>query len=228
MSRWDLIDSTPVPDGSEELLLYQRSDEFAIRVRGHGELMNSRTHGSEDALGALPCASLSGVDDARILIGGLGMGFTLAAALESLPASAHVDVAELVPAVVRWNRDHLGHCAGHPLRDPRVAVHERDVADMIGAENDHYDAILLDVDNGPEGLTQVGNHRLYSLTGLMRTWCALRPNGVLAVWSAGPDRPFTARLVKSGFGVEERWVRAHGNKGSRHLIWLAAKHNEFG
>jgi spermidine synthase len=182
--------------------------------------MNSRVHGSEDALAEQTCARLAGRAKPRLLIGGLGMGFTLAAALRQLDEQAQVVVAELVPAVVAWNRGPLGEPAGHPLQDPRVTVREGDVARILSAEQQGYDAILLDVDNGPEGLTRKENDWLYGVNGLNAAYTALRPGGVLAVWSAGPDPDFMQRLRKVGFEVEEVRVRAHGSKGARHVIWF--------
>jgi spermidine synthase len=151
------------------------------------------------------------------------MGFTLAAALQHVGKQAQVVVAELVPAVVEWNRGPLGENAGHPLRDPRVKVCEVDVADILMNEQQAYDAILLDVDNGPEGLTRKENDRLYSINGLNKAYAALRPQGVLAVWSAGPDKGFLQRLRKVGFEVDEVCVRARGSKGARHIIWFARR-----
>jgi spermidine synthase len=151
------------------------------------------------------------------------MGFTLAAALRHVGDQAQVVVAEIVPAVVTWNRGPLGEPAGHPLQDPRVTVREGDVARILMAGQQAYDAILLDVDNGPEGLTRKENDWLYSMDGLNAAYAALRPQGVLAVWSAGPDQAFLQRLRKVGFEVEEVRVRAHGSKGARHIIWLARR-----
>ena len=151
------------------------------------------------------------------------MGFTLAAALRHVGNQAQVIVAELVPTVVAWNKGPLRECAGDPLRDPRVTVKEVDVARMLMAEQQSYDAILLDVDNGPEGLTRKENDWLYSMDGLNAAYTALRPQGVLAVWSAGPDQAFLQRLRKVGFEVDEVRVRAHGSKGARHIIWFARR-----
>jgi len=243
MARWEYQDSAAIPNGGE-LQLFSRemakSPDFAIRIKGEaGDLMNSRQHGSEDALGELPIAALvkhSGgrnsppeAEGLRVLIGGLGMGFTLAATLGALDEAAHafpraeVEVAELVPGVVEWNQEIIGGCAGHPLADARARVRVADVYRLIDRAQDHYDAIMLDVDNGPEGLTHAHNERLYSTEGLSRAMDALRMGGVLAVWSASPDRSFAARLSKIGFEVEERRVRAHAGKGARHVIWLATK-----
>ena len=223
MTPWILLDSAQVPGNGGELCLYQRGDEYSIKIAGRSELMNSRVHGSEDALAEHTCARLVGCVAPRLLIGGLGMGFTLAAALRHVGKQAQVVVAELVPAVVTWNRGLLGECAGHPLQDTRVTVHEGDVARILMAEQQAYDAILLDVDNGPEGLTREENDWLYSLNGLNAAYAALRPQGVLAVWSAGPDQKFLQRLRKVGFEVDEVRVRARGSKGARHIIWFARR-----
>ncbi len=223
MIPWIVIGTTQIPGNGGELKLSQRDKEFSIRLSGRrGELMNSRAHGSEEALAELGCSALSSKADAQVLIGGLGMGFTLAAALRSVPATAVVTVAELVPDVVDWNRGPLGDCAGHPLNDARTRVHVGDVAELL-AVSQQYDAILLDVDNGPEGLTHNDNNWLYSHDGLDASFTALRKGGVLAVWSAGPDQLFTIRLKKAGFRVQMRTVRARPGKGSHHTIWLAQK-----
>jgi len=223
MTPWTLLDSTQVPGNGGELRLYQRNNEFSIKIVGRGELMNSRVHDSEDALAEHTCARLVNCAKPQLLIGGLGMGFTLAAALRHVSDQAQVVVAELVPAVVDWNRGSLGDCAGHPLRDPRVTVSEMDVARMLTTGEQTYDAILLDVDNGPEGLTRKENDWLYSTNGLNAAYTVLRPQGVLAVWSAGPDQAFLQRLRKVGFEVDEVRVRAHGSKGARHIIWFAKR-----
>lgn len=224
MIPWKLLDETRVAVDGKRLSLYQRDSEFSIRLSGNGgELMNSRSHGSEEKLAELACARLAGRREPHVLIGGLGMGFTLAAALRQLGAAARITVSELVPEVVAWNRGPLAELAGRPLSDPRVTVREVDVARMIKARPQTYDAILLDVDNGPEGLTHIDNDWLYGFDGLCNAYGALRPDGVLAVWSAGRDRTFTARLRKAGFEVEEVQVRARGSKGARHIIWLAQR-----
>jgi spermidine synthase len=223
MTPWILLDSAPVPGQGGELRLYRRGDEFSIRIAGRGELMNSRVHGSEEALAEQTCARLADRSQPRLLIGGLGMGFTLAAALRQLGDRAQLVVAELVPGVVAWNRGPLGEHAGHPLRDPRVSVHEGDVARLLNNAQPGFDAILLDVDNGPEGFTRKQNDWLYSVNGLNAAYATLRPGGVLAVWSAGPDRDFAQRLRKVGFEVDEVRVRAHGAKGARHIIWFARR-----
>ena len=223
MTPWILLDSAPVPGNGGELCLYQRGNEFSIKIAGGGELMNSRIHGSEDALAEHTCARLMDCAQPRLLIGGLGMGFTLAAALRHIGNQAQVMVAELVPAVVAWNKGPLRECAGDPLQDSRVTVNEVDVARILMTGQQAYDAILLDVDNGPEGLSRKENDWLYSLNGLNEAYAALRNQGVLAVWSAGPDKDFLQRLRKVGFEVDEMRVRAHGSKGARHFIWFARR-----
>jgi len=223
MTPWTHLDSATVPGNGGELRLYRRGAEFSIKIAGRGELMNSRSHGSEDALAEQTCARLAGCHAPRLLIGGLGMGYTLAAALRCAGDHAQVTVAELVPAVVDWNRGPLGEVAGQPLQDPRVTVYQGDVARVLLDRPQAYDAILLDVDNGPEGLTRSENDWLYGIDGLNAAYAALRPRGVLAVWSAGPDRDFLQRLHKVGFEVDEVRVRAHGSKGARHVIWFARR-----
>lgn len=223
MIPWELLDSAPVPGGGETLCLHRRGAEFSIRVDGN-ELMNSRAHGSEDALAELACARLADRPSPTVLIGGLGMGYTVAAALPRLGAQARVVVAELVPAVVAWNRGPLAALAGHPLKDSRVSVREIDVARILQTEHQAYDAVLLDVDNGPEGLTRPGNDWLYTRAGLTAAHAALKPSGILAVWSASPEPAFSRLLRQTGFTVEEVTVRARGSKGgSRHMIWLAER-----
>lgn len=224
MNRYKLLDTALIPDDGGELRLFEVGDEFVIKLTGTGgELMSTRTHGSEDALAEIACKKVANRPQPRVLIGGLGMGFTLASALRHLGDSAEVVVAELVAGVIEWNHGPLGTKAGNPLQDKRASVRERDVALVLKAEKQAYDAILLDVDNGPEGLTHTANDWLYSMQGLSTCMQALRANGVLAVWSAGPDRDFTERLKKTGFKVEELRVYAHGKKGTRHTLWMADK-----
>jgi len=201
----------------------QRGAEFSIRL-GANELMNSRLFDSEEALARLACGRLR-TPRPQILIGGLGMGFTLRAALALLGPESRVTVAELVPQVVAWARGPLAGLFAGSLEDPRVSVHTGDVGKLIGSGRSAWDAILLDVDNGPEGLTVEANDALYAYSGLGAARAALKPGGILAVWSSGPDRTFTARLQKSGFAVEEVTVkaRAGGGGGSRHVIWLATR-----
>ena len=223
MIPWQLLDTTPIPGDGGQLQLHRRGDEFSISIVGSGVLMNTRAHGSEDALAELCCRRVADRLQSRVLIGGLGMGFTLAAALQNLGPDAEVVVAELVPGVVQWNRGPLGMYAGNPLADPRTTVKEVDVAKLLRAGKKTFDAILLDVDNGPEGLTRKKNDWLYTVDGLTAAYTALRPCGVLAVWSAGPDNAFNERLRKVGFEVNQTRVRARGKKGELHVIWLAER-----
>ena len=223
MIPWSLLDTAKVPDGFGELRLMRRGEEFSI-MSGAIELMNSRLRGSEKALAALACARLKPGAKPRLLIGGLGMGFTLRAALAETGPEAEIVVAELVPAVVAWARGPMAGIFGTSLTDPRVSLFEGDVGDLIRAGGAAYDAILLDVDNGPGGLMRAANDGLYDANGLRAARAALRPGGILAVWSSGPDRDFTARLRRAGFTVEEARVRANGKGGgARHVIWIAAK-----
>ncbi len=222
MIPWEYLDRAALPTGGE-ISLYRRGGEFSIRV-GHRELMNSRAHASEEALADLAMARIADCTGRRILIGGLGMGFTLAAALRQIGPAGRVVVAELVPEVVTWNQSWLAPLAGYPLRDARVTVHTGDVAQLLRAACQRYDAILLDVDNGPEALTHAGNGWLYARPGLNAALAALRPSGVLAVWSSGPNPVFAQRLRRAGYQVEEIAVPARdGRKGRRHLIWLAIR-----
>ncbi len=223
MIPWKLIDSALVPGNGGELRLYQRGGELSIRADGN-ELMNNRVHDSEEVLAKLACERVSIRKGIRVLVGGLGMGFTLAETLRRVRKDAEVVVAELVPAVVEWNQKYLGHLAGFPLDDPRVRVQVGDVAELLRDARGQYDTILLDVDNGPEGFTRAANDWLYARSGLKHAYRALRPQGVLAVWSAGADRGFTQRLNETGFKVEEVSAKARGARGgSKHHIWLATR-----
>ncbi len=224
MDSWITIDSTIIPGSDSELTLSRRNDDFAIRIAGvPGDLMNSRRHYSEDALAELGCDHLRSKQSARILVGGLGMAFTLAAALKIVAESAEVVVAELVPAVVEWNRGPLGQCAGRPLADSRSRVHLGDVAELIKQSSKPFDAILLDIDNGPEAMTHAYNEGLYSPAGLHRIHAKLRPGGIVTIWSARADHRFAKRLEKAGFDVQSHTVRARPGKGSRHTIFVARK-----
>ncbi len=219
-----LLGTAIIPNNGGELRLSQRGDDFSIHLKGlRGELMNSRMHSSELALAELGCAHLKGRENARVLVGGMGMGFTLAAALKAVSQSSQVVVAELVPEVIEWNKGPLGECAGRPLDDNRVQVHVGDVAELFILRQATYDAVLLDVDNGPEGFTQADNNDLYSMESLQAIRDSLHPGGVLAIWSAWHDEKFTRQLKKSGFKVKDKTVRAHKGKGSRHTIYLARK-----
>jgi len=221
--QWELLEAAAVRGGGAELCLYRRGGEFSIRLEGR-ELMNSRVHASEEAMGRLACERIAARPSPRVLVGGLGMGFTLAAVLSKLGHDADVIVSELVPEVVSWSRGALGELAKYPLRDPRVTVRVIDVAQLLEVERDRYDAILLDVDNGPEALPKSGNRWLYGPAGLAAAFGALRSDGLLAVWSAGPNRAFSERLRAVGFEVEEIEVRARGySRGARHTIWFARR-----
>lgn len=223
MIPWKEIDRAKVPGHEGCVILRRRGSEFSIQASGT-ELMNSRRHGSEDALAELSYRNITKKSGLRILIGGLGMGFTLASALEESAPDTRIVVSELIPAVVRWNREHLGHLARKPLDDPRVSVKEEDVAKTIIKAKSFWDAILLDVDNGPAGLTQKSNDRLYGNPGLKTAFLALRPGGILAVWSSAGDEDFTRRLKQCGFKAQVLTVRAcTSGKGGRHTIWLAKK-----
>jgi spermidine synthase len=223
MIPWELLDRAQVPGNGGELCLYRRGTEFSIRADGW-ELMDSRVHGSEEALAELACERIAGCARPRLLVGGLGMGFTLAAALQRLGARARVVVVELVPAVVTWNQGPVGALTGHPLQDRRVTVRVNDVAEVLRGESQGFDAILLDVDNGPEGLTRQGNDWLYGRPGLAAASAALRPGGVLAVWAAGPDQEFSARLRAMEFAVEEHRVGGRSPHGrGRYTIWIARR-----
>ena len=208
--------------GKDELVLARRGDEFAIRLRG-AELMNSRSHASEEALAKLGCAGLARVSGARVLIGGLGMGFTARAALDVLPRDAHVTIVELVPEVVAWNREHLGDLARRPLDDPRITVQVGNVVDAIAAKQEHWHAILLDVDNGPDAFTSPANAALYGLRGLIACRRALVHGGALAVWSVENDNKFTDRMRGAAFEVDKQRVAARPNSNVKHVIWVGRR-----
>jgi spermidine synthase len=220
MKPWELLGETRTPDGTL-MALTRRGGEYVIHADGKS-LMSSRMHGSEQALATLGCRRLGGRPEPRVLIGGLGMGFTLRAALDLLPPGASVVVAELVPAVAEWNRGPLGPLAGHPLRDRRVRLELCDVAATLRASPGAFDAVLLDVDNGPSALTARDNAGLYDDRGIAAARDALRPGGTLAVWSAREDRAFEHRLRHAGFSVEVERVRGRlAQGGPRHTIFLA-------
>jgi spermidine synthase len=219
---WTLLDKAAVPDGGE-LRLMRRGAEFSIML-GQNELMNSRLGGSEAALATIACARMRACRDPQILIGGLGMGFTLRAALAAVATEARIIVAELVPAVVAWARGPMADVFGDSLTDPRVNIREADVGQLIRSGPSAYDVILLDVDNGPEGLSRTANDALYDAAGLRAAYNALHPGGVFAVWSSGPDAKFSRRLRKAGFAVDEVRARAGGSRGgARHIIWIATR-----
>ena len=224
MNPWIPLGTANIPNNGGELKLKRRENEFSIYLSGiRGELMNSRVHCSEIALADLGCAHIRGIENTNVLVGGLGMGFTLAAALKATTSSTKVVVAELIPEVVEWNKGPLGECAGRPLNDSRVLVLLGDVAKRFKSRKATYNSILLDVDNGPEGFTKVDNNNLYSLNSLQKIRQMLHPGGVLAVWSAWNDPKFTIQLKKANFKVQTQTVRAHKGKGSRHTIYLAKK-----
>lgn len=223
MIPWEKIDTARIPGSDGELRLMRRGKEFSIML-GTNELMNSRLSGSEAALATLAAKQIEEIAKPHVLIGGLGMGFTLRAALAVLGSKARIVVSELVPAVVAWARGPMAQVFGNSLDDPRVSVRETDVAEIIRTHRSAFDAILLDVDNGPEGLTRKGNDALYNSTGLKAAKTALRPGGVLAVWSSGPNPAFAKRLGGAGFEVNEVNIRATGRGGgARHVIWIARK-----
>jgi len=224
MTPYTLIDTSC--EHGTTLRLLQRGDDFTIRVDGeHGELMHSSVHNSEDVLAELACKHVAERENPRLLVGGLGMGFTLASALRHSGPTARITVAELMPAVVRWNHQHIGAIAGHPLKDERVEVLIQDVGKVMRDHQNGFDAIMLDVDNGPDGYTRDDNDNLYGLGGLETAFESLKPGGILTVWSADRDINFTQRLMKIGFEVEEKRVREHTDDlGAIHTIWVAVRY----
>jgi spermidine synthase len=221
---WALVDRAAIPGGGE-LRLMHRNGEFSIML-GTSQLMNSRRTGSEEALATFSCDRIRKRKRPRILIGGLGMGFTLRAALTVLGADAQITVAELVPAVVGWARGPLAGIFKMALKDPRVDIYEGDVGRLIGSNRVAYDAILLDVDNGPEGLTRKANDRLYNTKGLRKARDALKLGGILAIWSSTPNKPFTERLRATGFRSDQIVIRANPAGGARSVIWIATPIDE--
>lgn len=223
MKKWRLLASAKVPGGAQTLTLHQSGEEFSIKIDGN-LLMNNLAHHSEDALAEIVLRRIAHARRPSVLVGGLGMGFTLAAALAKTGPQAQMFVSELVPEVVEWNRGPLSHLAGHPLRDPRVTVLREDIAVLLKTQREAYDAILQDVDNGPEGLTLKANDWLYSDDGLQAAMRCLKPKGVIAFWSVRTNRPFLKRLRKAGFDAEEIPVRGRdAHRGAHHIIWTAAK-----
>jgi spermidine synthase len=223
MIPWSQIDTAPVPGADVELRLMRRGTDFSMML-GQNELMSSRLSGSEEALATLACRRIAAVKQPHLLIGGLGMGFTLRAALAVLGTDARITVAELVPAVIAWAQGPLAEIFGNSLSDVRASIQAADVIAVIRAHRSAFDAILLDVDNGPEGLVRKANDALYNPKGLKAIHRALRAGGVLAVWSSGPNSSFSKRLRDAGFGVDEVAVRATTKRsGARHVIWFATK-----
>jgi len=226
MKPFELLAQAQSPDGTA-IQLKRRDDEFVILAGGR-HLMSSRTHASEESLATFGCRRAAALPHPTILIGGLGMGYTLRAALELLSPRATIVVAELIPEIVDWNRGPLAHLARHPLADPRVRIEITDVVALLGAKSASrakFDAILLDVDNSPAAFTDSANAHLYSAQGLASAHASLNPGGTLALWSAAPeDRNFTDRLRAANFTVRLEHTRAHANnKGPRHTIYLAQK-----
>lgn len=216
------LDTAEVPGGDELRLMRRGADHMIVLDRN--ELMNSRMSGSEEALATMSIERLGENPAPQLLIGGYGMGFTLRAALKAMGDAGRVTVAELVPKIIEWAQGPMAELTGDCLEDPRVTLELRDVAHLIASGRGRYDAILLDVDNGPDGLVRDANHRLYSREGLAAARAALRTGGILAIWSAAQDDRFKGYLRKAGFRVEERIVRARSNgKGPRHVIWFAAR-----
>ena len=222
MKPWELLGEAETPDGTRMTLM--RQDSELVILAGGKSLMSSRMHGSEEALATLACRDLPTVERPAVLIGGLGMGFTLRSTLDLLPSDAIVIVSELVAEVVEWNRGPLAFLAHHPLKDRRVTVNVDDVGSTLRSHRDRFDAVLLDVDNGPDAFTTSRNSSLYSDQGLSAAHAALKPGGVLAIWSAWEDRKFEQRLRYAGFAVavERRRARLkHG--GPHHTIFLGRR-----
>jgi len=225
VKAWELLGETFGPDGTD-IRLTRRDDEYVILANGK-PLMSSRLHGSEEALATLGCHRARALPEPRVLVGGLGMGFTLRAVLDVLPSRAVVTVAELIPAVIEWNRAPLAALAAYPLRDRRVRIQTGDVGFTLRAQPGGFDVVLLDVDNGPAPFTDAGNEGLYDNSGVAAAVAALRPFGTLAVWSAWEDRKFEQRLRYHGCDVEVVRVRARLKKGGpRHTIFLAHKRSK--
>jgi spermidine synthase len=227
MKPRELLGTAIIP-GGDDLRLFRRGDDFMI-VLDRNELMSTRMSGSEIALAEMTCQRLEDNDAPHLLIGGYGMGFTLRAALAVLGPAARITVAELVPEIIEWARGPMAALTAGCLDDPRVELVLGDVAAVIGAGEARYDAILLDVDNGPDGLTRTANDRIYAKPGLIKAKAALKPGGILAIWSAAPDPAFTRRLRDTGFAVDEVTVRARSTgpgekgKGAKHVIWFAQR-----
>ena len=219
MKPWEHLDTAPTPDG-HSLELWRHDGDYAIRADGY-DLIVSRAHQSEDVMMSLACPRPPA--KACVLVGGLGMGYTLRATLDLLRADGAVVVSELIPEVVEWNHGPLGPLADHPLDDPRTRVDGRDVMEVIRESTNRFDAILLDVDNGPDAPTRTANARLYSEDGLASVHRALRPRGALAVWSASTAPSFERRLRRAGFTPSTHRVKAHGRRGGSHAVLVGRK-----
>jgi spermidine synthase len=218
VKRWTTVDRALTPDG-KAISLEEHDGSYAIRVDG-APLMSTRRHASEEQLAELACAHVRGIRGARILIGGLGFGFTLKAALRAVASDATVVIAELLAAVIAWNSNPAFQLAAEAMADPRVIVLQQDVGEVIRGARGGFDSIILDVDNGPAALSAAANSRLYDYTGLRLARTALRPAGCVAFWSAAPDPAFEKRMLRAGFTVDVRRPRAHVNSGARHTIFL--------
>ncbi len=223
MKPWILHGTAQIPGDGGELKLLERDGEFTLKL-GTCMLMNSRLHSSEDDLATLAIERYGAPRNPVVLIGGLGMGYTLASALKRLGPGGRALVSEIVPAVVEWNRGPLGHLAGFPLKDDRVTVLQEDVCRSIAGKREAFNAIMLDVDNTPEGLVREANNWLYAPDGLKAAMAALRPKGVMSIWSARPDKRFVKRMKQAGFDVREVPARARDkHTGGHHTIWLASR-----
>jgi spermidine synthase len=218
MKKWTSVDTALMPDG-KTISLNEHDGTYSVRVDG-ANLMSTRRHASEEKIAELACAHAAGIRGARVLIGGLGFGFTLKAALSVLAADATVVMAEILAAVIAWNRNPSFNLAGDAMADPRVIVLQRDVSDVISEFRGSFDSIILDVDNGPSALSTEGNHRLYDSKGLHLTRAALRPSGCVAIWSAAPDPAFEKLMVRAGFAVQVQRRRAHAGSGGWHTIFV--------
>lgn len=218
MKKWTSVDTALMPDG-RTISLNEHDGTYFVRVGG-ANLMSTRRHASEEKIAELACAEAKNICGARVLIGGLGFGFTLKAALSVLAADATVVMAEILAAVVAWNRNPSFNLAGDAMADPRVIVLQKDVSEVISESRSSFDSIILDVDNGPSALSTEGNHRLYNSKGLRLIRAALRPGGCVAIWSAAPDPAFEKLMVRAGFAVEVQRCRAHANSGGWHIIFV--------
>ena len=220
MKPRELVASARVPGHRGELHCYRHDGAYTLWL-DRTELMSSRVHESEQMLADVALAALPPRPTPRILVGGLGMGFTLAQVVQKAPADARIEVVELIPEVLAWNHEHFGVLTGHPLNYPRVSVTTGDVFDVLTAADHCYDVILLDIDNGPEALVHPGNDRIYAPRGLVTARDALTKGGVLAVWSSAADPSFGGRLVGVAMNVTTHRTRARGRKGPRRTIWTA-------
>jgi spermidine synthase len=218
MKKWTSVDTALMPDG-KTISLNEHDGSYVVRVDG-ADLMSTRRHASEEKIAELACAHAADIRGSRVLIGGLGFGFTLKAALATLAADATVVMVEILAAVVAWNRNPSFNLAACALADPRVAVLQRDVGDVIRESPDNFDSIILDVDNGPAALSTDRNHRLYSAQGLMLARAALRPGGCLAIWSAAADPAFEKLMARVGFEVYVQRCRPHANAGGWHTLFF--------